>query len=379
MEKLEMSESTSEVAILERIASLLKEWKNEPSWLDKPLPVLRGAHESGAPVYTPPDPSRLRGVVEAASEVARLLELGDQRLLAGDGPASGQNAATALSADESAELYQACRKIVDEIVTHVKTSTVALPDHALFDELKAKAHSQVAGFGIIDDPGDKDTSCLTAGEVARLRADAARYRWLVDVNVDSVIGIAYRCKEATKYDAFDVDKAVDVAMAADEGEPSVDAKTPTGPAFTGKSGSKIDPGDPVAFDASSDRVVVMPTKSDGKTETTDIFRHRRKCVVTSEVDDLPEAALETAAKIEEVDEIPTDSLETFWFSALKSARSEGHIERQERALRELKTLGYAIVSLSDGTADKPLTTDQADNSEEPGATARDERLSELGG
>lgn len=46
-----------------------------------------------------------------AREVSMLLELGDQRLLASDGPCGGQNAAVALSAEESAELYQACQRI----------------------------------------------------------------------------------------------------------------------------------------------------------------------------------------------------------------------------------------------------------------------------
>jgi len=50
-------------------------------------------------------------MVGQAKEVARLLELGDRRLLAGDGPCGGQNAAVALSPEESAKLYQACRKI----------------------------------------------------------------------------------------------------------------------------------------------------------------------------------------------------------------------------------------------------------------------------
>jgi len=48
---------------------------------------------------------------EDAQTIQRLLELGDQRLLASDGPCGGQNAATALSAEESAELYQACQRI----------------------------------------------------------------------------------------------------------------------------------------------------------------------------------------------------------------------------------------------------------------------------
>ncbi len=46
-----------------------------------------------------------------ARAVSRLLELGDQRLLASDGPCGGQNAATALSPEESAELYQAVQRI----------------------------------------------------------------------------------------------------------------------------------------------------------------------------------------------------------------------------------------------------------------------------
>jgi len=46
-----------------------------------------------------------------AREVARLLELGDQRLLANDGPCGGWNAAEALSPKESAKLYQACKRI----------------------------------------------------------------------------------------------------------------------------------------------------------------------------------------------------------------------------------------------------------------------------
>lgn len=49
-----------------------------------------------------------------AREVSRLLRLGDQRLLCGDGPCSGQNAATALTADESAMLYRACQAIAKE-------------------------------------------------------------------------------------------------------------------------------------------------------------------------------------------------------------------------------------------------------------------------
>lgn len=53
-----------------------------------------------------------RKVLDAAKKVKQLLELGDQRLLAGDGPCGGQNAAVALTAKESAELYQACRTIV---------------------------------------------------------------------------------------------------------------------------------------------------------------------------------------------------------------------------------------------------------------------------
>ena len=49
-----------------------------------------------------------------AREVSRLLELGDQRLLASDGPSGGQNAATALTAEESAELYRVCQRIAAE-------------------------------------------------------------------------------------------------------------------------------------------------------------------------------------------------------------------------------------------------------------------------
>lgn len=53
-------------------------------------------------------------LVKNAQEVARLLELGDRRLVAGDGPCGGQNAAAALTPKESAELYQACKKIAAE-------------------------------------------------------------------------------------------------------------------------------------------------------------------------------------------------------------------------------------------------------------------------
>lgn len=51
---------------------------------------------------------------DAARDVSWLLKLGDQRLLVSDGPCGGQNAATALSADESAKLYQACCRIAGE-------------------------------------------------------------------------------------------------------------------------------------------------------------------------------------------------------------------------------------------------------------------------
>lgn len=57
---------------------------------------------------------KIKQLQEHAQEVARLLELGDQRLLAGDGPCGGQNAAVALSPEESAKLYQACKKIAAE-------------------------------------------------------------------------------------------------------------------------------------------------------------------------------------------------------------------------------------------------------------------------
>jgi len=39
------------------------------------------------------------------------LELGDQRLLANDGPCGGWDAAEALTPRESAKLYQACKRI----------------------------------------------------------------------------------------------------------------------------------------------------------------------------------------------------------------------------------------------------------------------------
>lgn len=55
--------------------------------------------------------AEIRLVQKSAREVARLLELGDQRLLAGDGPCGVQNAAVALLPEESAKLYQACKKI----------------------------------------------------------------------------------------------------------------------------------------------------------------------------------------------------------------------------------------------------------------------------
>jgi len=62
-----------------------------------------------------PDCWLLRDEIERlqkdAQTICRLLELGDQRLLVSDGPCGGQNAATALSAEESAELYQACQRI----------------------------------------------------------------------------------------------------------------------------------------------------------------------------------------------------------------------------------------------------------------------------
>lgn len=60
----------------------------------------------------------VQAIVKQAGEVARLLELGDQRLLASDGPCGGQNAAVALSPEESAELYQACKKIAAEGVNN---------------------------------------------------------------------------------------------------------------------------------------------------------------------------------------------------------------------------------------------------------------------
>lgn len=56
----------------------------------------------------------VRVMIEHAQEVARLLELGDHRLLVGDGPCGAQNAAVALTSKESAELYQACKKIAAE-------------------------------------------------------------------------------------------------------------------------------------------------------------------------------------------------------------------------------------------------------------------------
>jgi len=48
---------------------------------------------------------------KGAVSVARLLEAGDNRLLAADGPVAGQTALAALEPDELAELYQACRAI----------------------------------------------------------------------------------------------------------------------------------------------------------------------------------------------------------------------------------------------------------------------------
>jgi len=48
-----------------------------------------------------------------AGEVVRLLDLGDQRLLAGEGPCGEWNAVDVLTPKESAELYQACKRIAD--------------------------------------------------------------------------------------------------------------------------------------------------------------------------------------------------------------------------------------------------------------------------
>lgn len=53
----------------------------------------------------------LDGLKIHADKVKDLLELGDTRLMADEGPCGGMNAAEALSPKESAELYQACCKI----------------------------------------------------------------------------------------------------------------------------------------------------------------------------------------------------------------------------------------------------------------------------
>lgn len=54
----------------------------------------------------------LEGVREEAKTVADLLSLGDQRILASDGPAAGKNAIDFLTVQESATLYQSARAIL---------------------------------------------------------------------------------------------------------------------------------------------------------------------------------------------------------------------------------------------------------------------------
>jgi hypothetical protein len=56
---------------------------------------------------------KLGSVKYAAETITRLLELGDNRLMASDGPCGGQNAIDQLSVEESAELYQAAAKIAE--------------------------------------------------------------------------------------------------------------------------------------------------------------------------------------------------------------------------------------------------------------------------
>ena len=51
-----------------------------------------------------------------------------------------------------------------------------------------------------------------ADEIERLRADAARYRWLMDNHAMDVAACAWGTKAACKFGADQVDQAVDAAM-----------------------------------------------------------------------------------------------------------------------------------------------------------------------